>query len=102
MDYEKMKRTTLLALADPKVGDLYHEWWSWWMVVEEVTAIDVVFRISEHVEGVRNKLRMGEKTQALSREAFRVNWCFKHSPELKDHPYILLSERGTGERRVFT
>ena len=87
MDYEKAKAQTMEALKDPKVGDRFHEMYSYWMYVLAVTPETVTFI------GAGGPCTFPDdgKIETVSRERFLKKFTYNSMP---DKSYMLLADRG--------
>ena len=85
------KRATLEALADPRPGDSFHEWFSWWCIVEKVTDSHVHFLTPGTTDGKGGTFI--DKEEVLTREEFRTKWCYTGA-DLEGTPFVWLHKRG--------
>jgi hypothetical protein len=82
------KRETYEALKDPKPGDRFHEFYSWWMYVVDVGRTHVTTLTASPP----CTLPDDGKAERMTRKDFLRRYCYDTMP---DTPWLRLCDRGT-------
>ena len=89
-DFEKNQRDTAAAMADPQVGDRFHDMYSFWVFVVDVGTESVTtYEASGHpseMPDIGGKLRI-----FTTRDEFRASYRYGSIPGY----YVRLADRGT-------